>query len=136
MHATEIVGYSYDSEIFCSDCLCNHMIATGELSPGARGMEIETALEQWREANAFDDIDLHDSEMVPQALFADSDETHFCTYCNEWLNGIVYNDENDETVENCTRCDKESETVKFRTNYGNWICDDCMPDPVYWCGTD
>jgi hypothetical protein len=69
----DIVGYTYAAENYCGGCVVEAAIARGELSPGARGMTVEAALDQWAVADGIDreDESSFDSDVFPKVVFED-----------------------------------------------------------------
>ena len=69
--ATDIAGYDYRAARYTPDALVEEMIRIGELSPGARGMTVEEALDQHAAVNGFDREDevSFDSDDHPKVLF-------------------------------------------------------------------
>lgn len=72
MHATDIIGYTYQAEAYTPAGVIEAMIAFGDASPAARDMPVEAALDQIAEANAIDRHDEHtfDSDEFPKVIFA------------------------------------------------------------------
>lgn len=73
MKSHDIAGYLYQADLFTPDNLIEYMIARGDLSPGARGMTVEDALDQHASALGIDRWDerTYDSGEFPKAVFAD-----------------------------------------------------------------
>ena len=67
----KITGYTYQAEEFSPEELVEYMIATGDMSPAARDLEVENALDQCAEANAIDRYDevSYDSWEFPKVVF-------------------------------------------------------------------
>lgn len=91
MHATDIVAYTYQADTWYPQCLVTVMVNDGTLSPAARSMDPEAALDQHAAANAIDREDEYsfDSDDFPKVVFSSQvesdDET--CSYCDEPLVG-------------------------------------------------
>lgn len=68
-----IVGYTYQADNFAPDSLIEHMIVAGELSPGARGMGAEAALDQLANGEGVnrEDERTFDSGDFPKVIFED-----------------------------------------------------------------
>ena len=77
MKSYEIVGYTYQAEIWTPADLIEDMIATGELSPGARGMSSESVLDMYAEIRMIDRYDerSYDSDQFPKVIFSSDVET-------------------------------------------------------------
>ncbi|QBP33380.1 hypothetical protein SEA_BRUTONGASTER_166 [Gordonia phage BrutonGaster] len=71
MHATDIVGYTWAGDNYQPRDLVEAMIAMGELSPAARDMTAEQALDQHAAANGIDRHDewSFDSAEHPKVIF-------------------------------------------------------------------
>ena len=83
----DIAGYTYDGDNFEAADLVEYMIAKGELSPGARGMDIEDVLNQHAGVNGIDREDERsfDSSEHPKVIFNDQlDEEHD----SDWYSGF------------------------------------------------
>ncbi|MGI6797954.1 hypothetical protein [Gordonia sihwensis] len=67
----KIAGYTYKAENYRPDQLREMMIVEGTLSPGARGMSVEDALDQAAGANGIDRHDewTFDSGDFPKVIF-------------------------------------------------------------------
>ena len=67
-----IVGYSYKASTFCPTHLIELMVQNGKLSPAARDMLEEDALDQLAEAEAVDREDEHsfDSDDFPKVILS------------------------------------------------------------------
>ena len=86
--ATDIVGYTFRAENYCPDCLIERMVDQGHLSPAAREMAAEVALDQHAEANAIDRDDewSFDTDDFPKVIFrSHPDEVEGCGGCGTEL---------------------------------------------------
>lgn len=85
----DIVGYTYCADTLCGPCTIERMIANGEASPSARGMDVEDALDQIAAANGYDrhDETSFDSDDFPKIVFRDShpDGIDICAKCGDEL---------------------------------------------------
>ena len=72
MRATQIVGYTYQADTYTPEGIVEALIANRELSPAARDMRVEDALDQAAEASAIDrqDESSFDSGDFPKVVFA------------------------------------------------------------------
>lgn len=73
MKISDIAAYAYKADLYCPECIIEQGIADGWLSPGARGMYVEDALDQGAEYLQFDRYDevSFDSSEFPKVEFAD-----------------------------------------------------------------
>lgn len=73
VNAADIAGYTYNVENFTPEQLIEAMVSAGELSPAARDMDVEDALDQLAEVYAIDRDDEHsfDSSEFPKIIFVD-----------------------------------------------------------------
>lgn len=69
----DVVGYTWRAENYSGENLIEAMVKAGELSPGARGMSVEDALNQHAGANAIDREDEYsfDSDDFPKTVSGD-----------------------------------------------------------------
>ena len=84
MKSFDIVGYTFSGENYTPENLIEAMIAAGELSPAARDMTVEDALEQHAAVNAInrEDERSYDTDEHPKVIFADQlDED----YDSDWF---------------------------------------------------
>lgn len=84
MKSFAIVGYTFNAETLHPICMVERYIAGGVLSPGARGMSAEDALDQAAEVAGVNREDeySYDSDEFPKVVFADSvDEVEYCDSC-------------------------------------------------------
>lgn len=88
-HSTDVVGYAWDTEIYCPRCLLGALgiATTGPVVPGPT-LESEIAL--WAAENGRE-LDREDSTRVPQPIFNDEamnvdlGRPHRCCRCHEFL---------------------------------------------------
>jgi hypothetical protein len=80
---TGIVGYTYRADNLTPENLIEQMVRAGELSPAARDMNVEEALDQHAGANAIDREDEYsfDSDDFPKVIF----ESQVTVTDNDWL---------------------------------------------------
>lgn len=73
MSAFDIAGYTFGGENYTPENLIEAMIAAGELSPAARDMTVEDALDQHAAVNVIDRMDesSFDTDEHPKVIFAD-----------------------------------------------------------------
>ena len=85
--ADDIVGYTYDTQNFEPGDLIEYMIAKGELSPGARGMNIEDVLNQHAGGLGIDRQDerSYDSSEHPKVIFESQLDPE---YDSDWYSGF------------------------------------------------
>lgn len=95
-HATDIVAYTYNADIYCPDCIID-VLPTGEgqafdgwaLAEGAAPMAVEDNLSEIAVAFGIDrhDEKSFDSGDFPKVIFADSvwnsADREFCGQCHE-----------------------------------------------------
>lgn len=81
--------YMYSAALFCGSCIVPRLIADKVLSPAAADMDVETALEQHREANGWTSESDYDSDEFAKGPFADgggeADSVQTCDACDELL---------------------------------------------------
>lgn len=70
-NAADIAGYTYRADNYRPETLIDVMIGANELSPAARDMSVEDALDQHAAALAIDRYDEHsfDSSEFPKVIF-------------------------------------------------------------------
>ena len=85
--ADDIAGYTYDTQNFEPGDLIEYMIAKGELSPGARGMNIEDVLDQHAGGLGIDRHDerSYDSSEHPKVIFESQLDPE---YDSDWYSGF------------------------------------------------
>lgn len=85
--AWDIEAYTYNAALYCPDCVIEELIARGEASPGARGMDTEDALDQIAGANGIDRMDERsfDSGDFPKVVFHSDIEDETCDRCGKSL---------------------------------------------------
>ena len=72
MKAYDIVGYQYQAAYFHPECMVETLIDEGRLSPGARSLSVEDALDQLADVEGIDRMDefTFDSGDFPKVVFA------------------------------------------------------------------
>jgi hypothetical protein len=87
MHAIDVVGYTFEADIYHPACLISYMVATRHLSPAAREMQPEQALDQHAAASAIDREDEYtfDSDDFPKVVFVSQVEDDTCGRCGDPL---------------------------------------------------
>lgn len=84
MWMSSVVGYTYRADMFDPACMVEVLIREGRLSPGARGMSAEEALDQLAEVESVDrrDESTFDSDEFPKvALGVFRHEGDVCGAC-------------------------------------------------------
>ena len=94
MHATDIVGYTFQADTYCPEHVID-ALPTGEgeafdgwaLAPGADPMSTEDNLSEIASAFGIDRQDEHtfDTDYFPKVIFADQAEDSRCATCDEPL---------------------------------------------------
>lgn len=76
-NGSRVYGYTFNAENYCPTCMIENLVNARELSPAARDMSEESALNQWAAASAIDREDEHsyDSSEFPK----DIDDRHELT---------------------------------------------------------
>jgi len=116
MHATEIIGYTFASQIVCKQCLRKKAATVSEANGhNAEFTPLEDLLDRWAKIDGVDreDEDSFDSDDFPKVTFETGDAKHescgtcyarldgnvMCAKCAEY--GIFYCR---ETVATCDHC--------------------------------
>lgn len=91
MHATDIVGYSFNADTYCVDCIVS-VVTNGTYPSGSFARsEVESKLDAIAQYDRIDRMDEHsfDSSEFPKVIFADSvhsgDSPDYCGKCHELL---------------------------------------------------
>lgn len=80
--ADAIVGYNYKAATYCPTHLIELLVQSGKLSPAARDMREEDALDQWAGAEAIDRQDerTFDSDDFPKVILSVQSEDDTCDW--------------------------------------------------------
>lgn len=84
---TDIVGYTFQADIYCPACVIEEMIDAGLAAPAARDMGAENALDQCGDAAGIDRYDEYsfDSGDFPKVVFAVQIDDETCGRCGNSL---------------------------------------------------
>jgi len=96
MNATDIAGYTYQVDTYCTGCIIEVLIASGQASPAARDLAADALHETLRYLADCQGIDSEDestfdSSEWPKVIFDDQldqgDEPDVCGRCHQPLAG-------------------------------------------------
>lgn len=86
MKAWDIVGWAFQADLLCNNCMTEELIAQGRLSPAARDNTATVNVDLMIRTEALGFLDAIDSTVTPQPIFASSDSASDpCGFCNEPL---------------------------------------------------
>lgn len=82
-----VIGYNFKADIFCGEHVIEQMIKAGIAAPGARGMDVEDALNQIsaNEGIERDDEVTFDSWDFPKVVTTQHEGIHQCGQCGKYL---------------------------------------------------
>lgn len=90
-------AYMYQAALYCPNCIVEACIVDGVLSPAARDMDVDVALNQARQAMGWDDESDYDSDDFPKGPYCDgggeADWPQHCDACGVFLENPLTGDD-------------------------------------------